>query len=80
MIATAEGFTETADSTVMIFRDEGGKRTGAQFDVDAIRSGKSKDPQIMEGDAVVVSDSTFKQTYQGVLRVLPLGGLFVTLL
>ncbi len=80
MIATAEGFTETADSTVMIFREVDGKRTAAQFDVGAIRSGKSKDPRIIEGDAIVVSDSTLKQTYQSVLRVLPLGGIFVSLL
>ncbi len=64
----------------MIFRQADGKRTAAKFDVDAIRSGTAKDPQIAAGDAVVVSDSTLKKTYQGVLRVLPLGGLFVTLL
>jgi polysaccharide export outer membrane protein len=34
----------------------------------------------MEGDLIVVSDSTLKTTYQGLLKALPVTSIFVTLL
>ncbi len=80
IIATAEGFTETADSTVVVFRTAAGTKSAARFDVGDIRSGKVEDPQIVEGDVVVVSNSTMKETYQAFLKVLPVGNLFVPFL
>lgn len=79
VIATAEGFTEVADSDVVIFRDNNGKRSGAKFNIEAIRSGNQPDPQLLQGDTIVVSNSALAMTYQQFLKVLPLG-TFVTLL
>jgi polysaccharide export outer membrane protein len=80
IIATAEGFTDTAEPNVVVFRDVDGKRSAAKFDVNEIRDGKSKDPQILQGDLIVVSDSAVKSAYQGLLKVLPVSSLFVALL
>lgn len=80
VLATAEGFTDTADPTVVIFRTENGVRTAAKFDVSSIRSGNAKDPQIVQGDVVVVSTSTMKESYQALLKILPVSSLFVSIL
>lgn len=80
MIATAEGLTETAQTDVAVFRNRGVKRLAAKFDIDAIREGRENDPQISQGDLIVISDSTLKTTYQGLLKALPVTSIFVTLL
>lgn len=80
VIATAEGFTDTADSTVAIFRMENGERSAARFNVGDIRSGSAKDPEIHKGDVIVVSNSTMKEGYQALLKVLPVSSLFVSVL
>lgn len=80
LIATAEGLTDTAQTEIAVFRKSDGKNQAAKFDVDQIRSGSAKDPEIMEGDLIVVSDSSLKTTYQGLLKALPITSIFVTLL
>lgn len=80
MIATAEGLTDTAQTDVAVFRTTGGKQLAAKFDLDEIRAGRARDPKISEGDLIVVSDSTLKTTYQGLLKALPVTSIFVTLL
>ncbi|MBS0237897.1 MAG: polysaccharide export protein [Proteobacteria bacterium] len=80
IIATADGFTDTADSSVAIFRNVNGERSAAKFDVGDIRSGKAKDPPIVEGDVVVVSNSAMKESFQAVLKVLPVTNFFVPFL
>jgi polysaccharide biosynthesis/export protein len=80
VIATAEGFADTADSTVVIFRMEDGARSAAKFDVAGIRSGSVQDPEIRKGDVVVVSNSTMKESYQALLKILPVSSLFVSIL
>ncbi len=80
IIATAEGFTDTADSSVVIFRTENGARSAAKFDVGDIRAGNSTDPVIAQGDVVVVSNSTMKESYQALLKILPVSSLFVSIL
>jgi polysaccharide biosynthesis/export protein len=80
-IATAEGFTDTADATVVVFRSQSGKpSTAAKFDVGEIRAGRTQDPQILQGDVVVVSNSTMKESYQALLKILPVTSLFVSIL
>lgn len=79
-IATAEGFTETANSTVVVFRAKDGVKTAAQFNVDEVRSGAAKDPEIVEGDVVVVTNSAMKEGYQALLKILPVTSVFVSLL
>ena len=80
VIATADGFTDTADSSVAIFRSIKGEKSAAKFDVAEIRSGKTKDPQIVEGDVVVVSNSAMKESLQALLKVVPVTNLFVPFL
>lgn len=80
LLATAEGFTDTAQSEVAVFRKTGEKNQAAKFDVDDIRAGRAADPDISEGDLIVVADSAFKTTYQGLLKALPITSIFVTLL
>lgn len=58
---------------VAVFRQVEGKRHGAVFSLDAIRSGKSEDPQIYPNDIVVVETSAgqkFIQNFQGVFPLL----------
>jgi polysaccharide export outer membrane protein len=80
LIATAEGLTDTAQEEIAVFRKTDGKRLAAKFDIDEIRSGRAKDPEILEGDLIVISDSALKTTYQGLLKALPVTSIFVTLL
>ncbi|MGC8074605.1 polysaccharide biosynthesis/export family protein, partial [Salmonella enterica] len=37
-VATAEGFSDLAEQTVVIFRQTNGQRTAAKFDITEIRS------------------------------------------
>lgn len=60
---------------VAIFRQVGGKRHAATFNLNEIRSGKSEDPQIYGNDIVVVDTSggsKFIQNFQGVFPILGL--------
>jgi polysaccharide export outer membrane protein len=79
-IALAEGLDGMSDSTVVVFRNNGGKRFAAKFDVDEIRAGNASDPVMQQGDVIVVSTSQFKTAFNNVLKVLPAAGLFVALL
>jgi polysaccharide export outer membrane protein len=76
LIASAEGFTETAETEVAIFRNVDGKRSVAKFDVDEIRAGNIKDPQVVQGDVIIVSNSAAKSAYYQLLKVLPMTNLF----
>ncbi len=79
-VATAEGPTEMADSDVLVFRDAGGKRTAAKFNLDDIRSGKADDPPIQQGDLIVLNTSGLKTVYQSVMKTLPAFGNFFAVL
>ncbi len=78
-IAVAGGLGEAASSVVVVFRQVGGKKAAAKFDVSKIRSGDAKDPQLQAGDVVVVSDSTLKASMNSILKFLPLLGAFALL-
>lgn len=78
-IATAEGMTEVAESEVVIFREGQSGRSAAKFNIEDIRSGKTQDPQLMQGDTIVVATSGLASAYQNFLKVIPLGS-FVALL
>ena len=73
LIATAEGLTEVAESEVVVFRETDGKRAAAKFNIDSIRKGDQPDPQMLQGDTIVVSTSGVAQAYQQLLKVLHLG-------
>lgn len=61
---------------VAIFRIINGRRNGAVFDLDAIRKGKSDDPEVLGGDIVVVPISGAKNTWREFIAALPGVGVF----
>lgn len=61
-IATARGANDTANiRNVIVFRTVGGRKTAAMFDLKAVRSGRSPDPQIYGNDIVVVGESAVQK-------------------
>lgn len=77
VIAMAGGpNTDTASDTVLVFRQQGGSRSVARFDIDDIRSGKAVDPVMQAGDVVVADASQTKETFSLFLRALPAATLF----
>jgi len=64
------------NSEVMVFRVIDGRRLGARFDLDQIRSGRADDPQIIGGDTVVVGYSGSKGFWRDVRETAPLLNLF----
>jgi polysaccharide export outer membrane protein len=61
---------------VVVFRTVNGQRMGAVFDLRRIRTGSAPDPQIVDGDVVVVGFSQLKGAYRDFLAASPLLGLF----
>lgn len=61
---------------VVVFRTLNGQRMGAVFDLRKIRTGSAPDPQIVDGDVVVVGFSQLKGAYRDFLAATPLLGLF----
>jgi polysaccharide biosynthesis/export protein len=77
LVATAGGFKESSDSTVLVLRKaSGGKRLAAKFDVDQIAQGRAQDPVLQSGDTIVAGRSAIKSTYQLFLKALPVAGMF----
>lgn len=76
-IAMARGVNpEGNPRRVAIFRQIGGKRMAAAFDLAHIRQGKMEDPQVYSGDIVVVDGSGIKAIQNQILNSLPIVGLF----
>lgn len=80
-IASAQGPTPTARlNEVLVFRNIGGQRYAARFDLRAIRDGRAEDPLIKGNDVVVVGASQSKAIFRDVLASLPgLGTIFIAL-
>ncbi|MDX2156955.1 MAG: polysaccharide biosynthesis/export family protein [Hyphomicrobiaceae bacterium] len=78
-IAMAEGLDAVSDTNVVVFRSMNGKRAAAKFDISDIRTGKAQDPTIESGDVVVVATNSVKETFQNILKALPLAGVFALL-
>lgn len=78
-IATAQGLTDIADDSVVVFREVDGKRTAARFEVSGVREGTGTDPQLRAGDVVVVNTSATKKMLNNVLKVIPIAGVFALL-
>lgn len=79
LVATAGGLTETAETDVIVFRGVGEKKTVARFNLDEIKAASQPDPRLQSGDLVIVNTSMMKTTFNNVLKVLPLGGVFLGL-
>lgn len=79
-IALSGGPGPTANlDGIIIFRTIEGKRHAARFDLQKIRNGESADPTIYGNDVIVVDGRMPNQTFDDVLRGLPLVGMFVAL-
>lgn len=76
LIAGAGGFAENSDSTVVILRQSGGKRTAAKFDVSSIEKGQSADVTLKAGDRILAGESTVKKYYGFGMKALGLAGRF----
>ena len=76
-ISAAEGLDkDTASSSVVVFRQEGGQRLAARFDLDAVGIGNSADPDIKDGDVIVVGTSARKVAFQNAIKILPIASIF----
>jgi polysaccharide export outer membrane protein len=76
-VAMAQGPNRTADlGHVVIFRNINGQRHYAAFDLNAIRKGKTPDPQIRGDDVVVVPFSGSKGAFRDAISALPALGAF----
>jgi polysaccharide export outer membrane protein len=78
-VATAEGFSDLAEQTVVVFRQTNGQRTAAKFDIAEIRSGSAADPVLQAGDTIVASNSVAKETFQTIIKAIPLATVFALL-
>jgi len=73
VLSQAQGFTLIGDpSKVFIFRNIGGRRYAAQYNVEAIRGGRRADPRIYGGDIIVTFPSSAKVAIQNLKDVLGL--------
>lgn len=73
--AGSPGQTAKLDE-IVVFRTVNGQRMGAVFDLEQIRTGKAPDPQILDGDTIVVGYSAVKGAFRDFLAASPLLNLF----
>ena len=71
LVATAGGFLDISNSTVLVLRNREGKRSGTKFDVGDIQKGQAEDPTMQSDDVVVAGTSAIKKAFNTVLKVLP---------
>lgn len=76
-IALGRGTKDDADpSKIVVFRQVKGERMAAAFDLRAIRRAEAPDPKIYAKDIVVVSGSNKSKLLEGVLKAVPILGIF----
>jgi polysaccharide export outer membrane protein len=68
--------TDTASDTVLVFRQEGSRRSVARFNIDDISAGSATDPAMQAGDVIVAGTSQMKATFSLFLKALPAATLF----
>lgn len=77
-IAVARGATETANiRNVIVFRTVKGQKMAAMFDLQAIRSGRTPDPEIYGNDIVVVGESAVQKFLRSFGTGIPIIGRFI---
>lgn len=77
VVALAGGTAPEANPRrVAVFRQIGGKRQAAAFDLTAIRSGEAPDPEVFAGDIVIIDGSGTKAAQKQILNSLPLLSIF----
>lgn len=76
-IAGAGGVSENGNPRrVAIFRQIGGQRQAAAFDLTSIRRGQEPDPPVYAGDIIVVDGSATKEAQRQILNTLPILSIF----
>ena len=76
-VALAGGLSPDANARrVAVFRQIGGKRQAAAFDLTSIRRGEMEDPRVYSGDIVVVDGSSVKAATKQILNSMPLLSIF----
>ena len=76
-VALAGGTSDDANARrVAIFRQIGGSRQAAAFDLVSIRQGEMQDPPIFAGDIVVVDGSGVKEIQKRILSSIPVLNIF----
>ena len=76
-IAAAGGVSENGNPRrVAIFRQIGGQRQAAAFDLTSIRRGEAADPPVYAGDIIVVDGSATKEAQRQILNSLPILSIF----
>jgi len=76
-VALAGGTSQDANTRrVPVFRQIGGKRQAAAFDLTSIRRGEMEDPRVYAGDIVVVDGSSVKAATKPILNSMPLLSIF----
>eukprot|EP01037_Dinobryon_pediforme_P015547 gene15547-15694_t len=79
-LAAARSPTNKArNDEVIIFRTIAGKRMAARFNLDRVRAGLDPDPQVVNGDVVVVGVSRGKAIYRDLLTAAPFFNVFAQL-
>ena len=77
VIALAKSPTRIAKlDEVLVFREIGGQRYGAVFDLNDVRQGRADDPQLRGGDVVVVGFSQLKGAFRDFLTTAPFFNVF----
>ena len=72
-VAMAKGTSRVAAmDAVVIFREIGGQRYGALFNLKRIGRGEAQDPEILGNDVVVIGHSDIKAAWRDVLTAAPL--------
>jgi polysaccharide export outer membrane protein len=80
MLAMARGTSNVSDERrVAVFRTVDHQRMGAMFDVAAINRGEMQDPELLNGDVVVVGHSARRGAWRDFLTAAPALGLFIAL-
>lgn len=76
-IARAKGLTRVAMvDQIVVFREIGGERKGAVFNLKDIREGRAPDPEILGGDKIVVGFSAIKGAYRDFIAAAPIFNVF----
>jgi len=76
-VAAAGGTSPDANARrVAIFRQIGGKRQAAAFDLTSIRRGEAQDPSVFAGDIVIIDGSNVKAVQKQILNNLPILSIF----
>ena len=76
-VALAGGTSDDANARrVAIFRQIGGQRQAAAFDLVSIRRGEAEDPRVYAGDIVVIDGSSIKAMQKQIMNNLPILSIF----